>query len=206
MKEATLPRGGVEPSSDGEDRHRSVSLRDVATAAGVAHQTVSRVVNGSPRGKRDTRERVLRVIEELGCKPNRLARAPAGGVVSSVTVLTSDTTLYGASLALRGIEEAARAADFALSAGVLDERARLTPDDVAHRLARPGNRSWSSPSKRPVNRPGERCPTSSPPRRWWSGRSGSTPAAGRRNGWTTGPPRPRPPGTRSDSGTETSTA
>ncbi|MET7736716.1 LacI family DNA-binding transcriptional regulator [Streptomyces sp. NPDC005402] len=138
MREATPSRRDVEPSRDGAERHRSVSLRDVATAAGVSHQTVSRVVNGSPRVKRDTRDRVLRAIEDLGYKPNRLARALAGGLVRSVTVLTSDTTLYGAALALRGIEEAARAEDFTVSVSVLDERARLTPDDVVDRLARPG--------------------------------------------------------------------
>ncbi|MFG3289184.1 LacI family DNA-binding transcriptional regulator [Streptomyces sp. NPDC048179] len=127
-----------EPAEQDADRQRSVSIFDVARAAGVSHQTVSRVVNGSPKVKKATRDRVLEVIEELGYKPNRLARALAGGVVRSVTVLTSDTTLYGASLALRGIEEAARAADFAVAISVLDENSPLTPDDVASRLARPG--------------------------------------------------------------------
>ncbi|MFJ9561079.1 LacI family DNA-binding transcriptional regulator [Streptomyces fuscichromogenes] len=127
-----------EPSAQGADRTRSVSIFDVAKAAGVSHQTVSRVVNGSPKVRKATRDRVLEVIGELGYKPNRLARALAGGVVRSVTVLTSDTTLYGASLALRGIEEAARAAEFSVAISVLDEQAPMTADDVASRLARPG--------------------------------------------------------------------
>ncbi|MFD4504213.1 LacI family DNA-binding transcriptional regulator [Streptomyces sp. NPDC058457] len=134
---APAPHGG-EPPGHGADRHRSVSIFDVAKAAGVSHQTVSRVVNGSPKVRKATRDRVLEVIDELGYKPNRLARALAGGLVRSVTVLTSDTTLYGASLALRGIEEAARAAEFTVAISVLDERAPLTPEDVASRLARPG--------------------------------------------------------------------
>ncbi|WP_037678140.1 LacI family DNA-binding transcriptional regulator [Streptomyces griseus] len=138
MQKPTPDRPGEAPSEQGGDRHRSVSIWDVAKVAGVSHQTVSRVVNGSPRVKKATRDRVLEVIDELGYKPNRLARALAGGVVRSVTVLTSDTTLYGASLALRGIEEAARAADFAVSVSVLDDSSPLTPDDVAGRLARPG--------------------------------------------------------------------
>ncbi|MFF7476067.1 substrate-binding domain-containing protein [Streptomyces sp. NPDC008092] len=137
QQSAPAPRGG-EPSGQGADRHRSVSIFDVARAAGVSHQTVSRVVNGSPKVRKATRDRVLEVVDELGYKPNRLARALAGGLVRSVTVLTSDTTLYGASLALRGIEEAARAAEFAVAISVLDERAPLTPEDVASRLARPG--------------------------------------------------------------------
>lgn len=138
MQNHTPARRDEEPSQGGADRQRSVSIWDVAKAAGVSHQTVSRVVNGRPRVAKATRDRVLEVIDELGYKPNRLARALAGGTVRSVTVLTSDTTLYGASLALRGIEEAARAADFAVSVSVLDENSPLTPDDVAGRLARPG--------------------------------------------------------------------
>ncbi|MER7480232.1 LacI family DNA-binding transcriptional regulator [Streptomyces sp. NPDC126510] len=138
MQKPTPARPGEAPSEQGGDRQRSVNIWDVAKAAGVSHQTVSRVVNSSPRVKKTTRDRVLKVIDELGYKPNRLARALAGGVVRSVTVLTSDTTLYGASLALRGIEEAARAADFAVSVSVLDDNSPLTPDDVAGRLARPG--------------------------------------------------------------------
>ncbi|MET9081252.1 LacI family DNA-binding transcriptional regulator [Streptomyces sp. NPDC004237] len=138
MQKPAPDRSDEEPSEQGADRQRSVSIFDVAKAAGVSHQTVSRVVNDRPRVSKATRERVLEVIDELGYKPNRLARALAGGVVRSVTVLTSDTTLYGASLALRGIEEAARAAEFAVAISVLDEHAPLTRDDVASRLARPG--------------------------------------------------------------------
>jgi DNA-binding LacI/PurR family transcriptional regulator len=138
MQEAAPPRHEAKLSKESADRPRSVSIRDVATAAGVSHQTVSRVVNGSQRVKGDTRARVLQVIAELGYRPNRLARALAGGTVRSVTVLTSDTTLHGAALALRGIEEAARAGDFVVSVSVLDERSRLTQDDVIGRLARPG--------------------------------------------------------------------
>src|ERR1035438_8513076 len=87
---------------------RPVSIRDVAAAAGVSYQTVSRVINQNSRVKQSTRELVLATIEDLGFRPNRAARALAGGPVESVTVLTSNTTLYGQSSALQGIEEAAR--------------------------------------------------------------------------------------------------
>lgn len=110
--------------------------------AGVSHQTVSRVVNGHPRVKDSTRARVLDVIAELGYTPNRMARALAGGAVRSVTVLTSDTSLYGASATLKGIEEAARAADFAVGISVLDAGSAQQPADVAARVSRPGRRCW----------------------------------------------------------------
>ena len=48
---------------------------DVAQLAGVSHQTVSRVINGSPRLRPETRRRVERAIEQLGYRPNTAARA-----------------------------------------------------------------------------------------------------------------------------------
>ncbi|MGW0423093.1 LacI family DNA-binding transcriptional regulator [Streptomyces sp. NPDC003015] len=128
---APRPAGGPQAS-------KAVSIRDVAKEAGVSHQTVSRVVNGDPKVKVSTRARVLDVIAELGYTPNRMARALAGGAVRSVTVLTSDTSLYGASATLKGIEEAARAAGFAVGISVLDAGSAQQPADVAARISRPG--------------------------------------------------------------------
>jgi DNA-binding LacI/PurR family transcriptional regulator len=135
MQEATpAPRSGGGPQAPAT----AVSIRDVAREAGVSHQTVSRVVNGHPRVKDSTRARVLEVIAEMGYTPNRMARALAGGAVRSVTVLTSDTSLYGASATLKGIEEAARAADFTVGISVLDIGSAQRPTDVAARVSRPG--------------------------------------------------------------------
>jgi DNA-binding LacI/PurR family transcriptional regulator len=106
---------------------RPASIRDVASAAGVSYQTVSRVINGSSRVKESTRELVLAAIDQLGFRPNRAARALAGGPVQSLTVLTSDTSLYGYAGTLAGIEEAARAADFTVGVRVLDS---ADPDHV----------------------------------------------------------------------------
>lgn len=117
-------------------RARSASIWDVARAAGVSQQTVSRVINGKTRVSEETRAKVQQVIAELGYRPNRLAQALAGGPVRSVTVLTSDTALYGAAATLRGMEEAARTAGFSVGISVLD---RDSPQsDIALRLSRPG--------------------------------------------------------------------
>lgn len=51
-----------------------VSIKDVAARAGVSTATVSRVVNNHGIVRPDTAERVLAVIDELGYRPNRLAR------------------------------------------------------------------------------------------------------------------------------------
>lgn len=55
-------------------RSRAVSVKDVASLARVSPKTVSNVVHGIPRVTAETRERVLRAIDELGYRPNLAAR------------------------------------------------------------------------------------------------------------------------------------
>jgi len=50
-----------------------VTIRDVARAAGVSRQTITRAINGMPEISEKTREHVLRTVEELGYRPNRFA-------------------------------------------------------------------------------------------------------------------------------------
>lgn len=50
------------------------TLHDVAREAGVSARTVSRVLNQEPRISAQTRERVLRVVAQLGFRPNVMAR------------------------------------------------------------------------------------------------------------------------------------
>lgn len=78
------------------------------------------MINDHPNVRTATRERVLRTIEGLDFRPNRAARALSLGRTQSVTVLTSNTTLYGRAAIMQGIEEAARAAGFAVGVFVLD--------------------------------------------------------------------------------------
>ncbi|MEU0603372.1 LacI family DNA-binding transcriptional regulator [Streptomyces sp. NPDC006393] len=55
--------------------HRAVTMRDVAQAAGVSVSTVSHVVNDTgARIGADARERVRRAIDELGYRPNAMAK------------------------------------------------------------------------------------------------------------------------------------
>jgi DNA-binding LacI/PurR family transcriptional regulator len=116
-----VPLLSPEPAAARDTQSRPVSIRDVAAAASVSYQTVSRVINNHPSVRESTRVTVLAAIAELGFRPNRAARSLAGGPVHAVTVLTSNTTRYGYAAILQGIEEAARAAGFALGIRVLDE-------------------------------------------------------------------------------------
>ncbi len=129
----TAAAGGSGPAVS-----RAVSIRDVAAAAGVSYQTVSRVINGHPSVKGSTRETVLDVIARLGFRPNRAARTLAGGPIQSVNVLTSNTTLYGYAAALQGIEEAGRAVGFTVAVSVVESDAPAAVRDAVTRAAEPG--------------------------------------------------------------------
>lgn len=113
------PLAAAAPAAPGQ-RARPVGIRDVAKAVGVSRQTVSRVINGTSYVRESTRERVLEAIAELGFRPNAAARALASGETRSVTVVASNTALYGYAATLRGIEEAARAASFSLGISALE--------------------------------------------------------------------------------------
>jgi len=106
--------------------------------AGVSYQTVSRVINGHPSVRPSTREVVLAAIADLGFRPNRAARALAGGPVQSVTVLTDNTTLYGRSESLRGVEEAARAAGFTVGIRVIETTDTAEIKEAVSRVIEPG--------------------------------------------------------------------
>lgn len=88
-------------------------MTDVARRAGVSHQTVSRVLNGHPSIRPETRERVQRAIDELGYRRNRAARALVTRRTLTVGVVASSASLFGPSSTLHGVERAAHAAGYA---------------------------------------------------------------------------------------------
>ncbi|MGE5378920.1 MAG: LacI family DNA-binding transcriptional regulator [Bacteroidota bacterium] len=51
-----------------------VTLKSVASRAGVSYQTVSKVLNGQIQVAPETRERILKAADELGYRPNQIAR------------------------------------------------------------------------------------------------------------------------------------
>lgn len=106
------------------DRVRAPNIRDVAARAGVSYQTVSRVLNDSTAIRPATREQVLRVIDELGYRPNPAARALATSRSKTIGVLSSQSGFYGPTTSIQAIEVAARAAGYRLSV------ASISPTDV----------------------------------------------------------------------------
>jgi len=52
-----------------------IGIKDIAAKANVSTATVSYVLNGTRNVKKNTKERVLRVIEEMNYKPNDIAKS-----------------------------------------------------------------------------------------------------------------------------------
>lgn len=85
----------------------NITIYDVAREANVSMATVSRVVNGNPNVKPATRKKVLEVINQLGYRPNAVARGLASKKTTTVGVIIPDiSSTFFAELA-RGIEDIA---------------------------------------------------------------------------------------------------
>lgn len=93
---------------------QKVTIRDVAAAAGVSHQTVSRVINDRPDVAEDTRRRVWQVIEELNYQPSDLARSLIRRHSDTLGVVTAGLNYVGPSRALNGITRQAEEMGYTL--------------------------------------------------------------------------------------------
>ena len=88
-------------------RKQDITIYDVAREAKVSMATVSRVVNGNTNVRKDTRERVLKVINRLHYQPNAVAQGLASKRTTTVGLIVPDlTNLYFAELS-KGIDDIA---------------------------------------------------------------------------------------------------
>lgn len=94
---------------------KPANIRDVARAAGVSHQTVSRVINDRPNISAATRLRVEGAMERLNYRPSRVARALATNRSGTIGVISTDNGRYGPPKTQRAIERAARDAGYFVS-------------------------------------------------------------------------------------------
>lgn len=92
-----------------------VSIQDVAAAAGVSAQTVSRVVNNSPSVSDATRKKVHTLIEAMGYRANMLGRSLLHGKTRTLGVVCSGIGHTGGSRFLQGITRAATQAGYSLN-------------------------------------------------------------------------------------------
>ena len=96
------------------------TMFDVASAAGVSHQTVSRVVNGDPSVRPATKAKVDAAIAQLAYRPSAAARALASRRTRTIGLISTGFPHYGPSSTMHGFNGAARAAGYQVSMATLD--------------------------------------------------------------------------------------
>lgn len=102
-------------AEEAEMAERRMSMADVAALAGVSGQTVSRVVNASPRVDPATRVRVEEAMRRLGYRPHAAARALRTGRSATIGVIVSTLASFGNSRLLESIARAAADRGLALT-------------------------------------------------------------------------------------------
>ncbi|NVM99725.1 LacI family DNA-binding transcriptional regulator [Arthrobacter sp. SDTb3-6] len=112
-------------------------MRDVAAAAGVSAQTVSRVLSNHPHVQESTRRRVLAAVEELGYRQNNMARALVTGRSKTLGLLTLATNHYSRSSLALGVELGAREAGYTVNSVTSDLSVQALTDAV-NRLVQQG--------------------------------------------------------------------
>lgn len=113
---------------------RAPNIRDVARAAGVSHQTVSRVINGHPNLRDSTRRRVLEAMEELRFRPNRAARALVTSESRIIGALVSSGAEYGPTASLQAVQTAAHEAGYVVDTVHIDHADRASVEAALDRL------------------------------------------------------------------------
>ena len=88
----------------------AVTVKDVAKRAGVSPATVSRVCNNNPAISKETRDRVIQAIAELGYELPTAQEAPAGKKIKNIGIVLppSDREAYENTFylkAIRGISQ-----------------------------------------------------------------------------------------------------
>ena len=96
--------------------HR-VTIAEVAQAAGVSLQTVSRAINNKGEISEDTRRRVLETSQRLGYRPSMLARGLVTHTTLTLGLVVPDIANPFFSEIARGAEDAAHAAGYSLLLG-----------------------------------------------------------------------------------------
>jgi LacI family transcriptional regulator len=113
------------------------TIDDVAKAAQVSKSTVSRVLNGDYTYIREeTRQRVQQAIEELGYRPNSVARSLTSKRTQTIAILVTDVCNPFYSDMIHGVENAANEKNYSVFLGNINydqERGKMLVQSLIDR-------------------------------------------------------------------------
>ena len=103
------------------------TIKDIAQAAGVSLATVSRVVNDGPKVGEKTRQRVKKIMQEMGYRPNANARALVTQRSASLGVVLAELHDPFFAMLAHGVESITRTnnVQILLSAGSIEKETEL---------------------------------------------------------------------------------
>jgi LacI family transcriptional regulator, repressor for deo operon, udp, cdd, tsx, nupC, and nupG len=126
---------GRRATTSGRRKALGPTITDVAHECGVAASTVSRALSHPGRVNSHTAERIRQIADQMGYRPNPIARALPSGRTLTLALLVPDVTNPFFSEMVRGAERQAVAAGYTLVLADTDESAEV---EAVHldRLAR----------------------------------------------------------------------
>ncbi len=116
------------------DRRKRVTIKDVALAAGVSTQTVSRVMNKFSYVSEKTRQRVEAVVEQLAYNPSALARSLSQQRSFMLGIVTFGLKYIGPSRTINGIADKADELGYMLLMKEIDKFSTTSIDEVIDSL------------------------------------------------------------------------
>ena len=117
-------------------RTKHVTLKDVAAHVGVSYQTVSKVLTGRGEISEKTRERILQAVEEIGYRPNAIARSLKTSRTQIVGLIVPNVLSPAWSVMTRGVEDAAAESGFQTMICDTDEKWEVEKESIAAFLER----------------------------------------------------------------------
>lgn len=115
-----------------------ITVKHVAQRAGVSPGTVSNALTGKRPVSSKTRTRIFQAIEELGYKPNLLARSLVNRRSHTVAVVTSEVEHFGPSRILSGIDEQAEELGYSLLLTLMRDPAEADVEETITNLVARG--------------------------------------------------------------------
>ena len=130
-----------------------LTLKDVAKAAGVSTQTVSRVINNHPDVSDSTRERIKEIVTELGYSPNIIARSLIQGKTNTLGIVAFGLEYFGSSSVLMGIEHKASELGYSVLLTLLNELDDPRMDQILNHLIsqQVDGLIWTIPGRKNTN-------------------------------------------------------